>query len=76
MLVRGKIAHWFVKPDSDPTWNEEDWERAATYEARLQAKGVSETDRKFLIPCIVWSKKFPGMTFSNDIMKRIQDVSL
>ena len=76
MLIRGKISHWFVKPDHDDIWNEEDWGRAATYEALMQARGISETERRKLIPCAVWAKKFVGLQFCPDIMKRLQELSL
>ena len=74
MLVRGKIVQGFVKPESDPIWNEEDWSRASIYEARFQAHNVSESERQLLLPCIVWIKKFPGLTFSPNIMQRLKEV--
>jgi len=74
MLVRGKLAHWLVKPDGDDLWNTDDWGRAKTYEARWISKGVSESERAKLIPCIVWLKKFPGTQFRNDIMDRLSEL--
>lgn len=76
MLIRGKIVHWFVKPDPDSTWNEEDWGRAATYEARLQSLGISETERQKLIPCIVWAKKYKGLEFSKEIDVKLKELCL
>ena len=70
------MIHWFVKPDPDATWNEEDWARAATLEARMQSRGISEIERQKLIPCAVWAKKFAGLTFSPEIMARLKDLSL
>ena len=76
MLIRGKIAHWFVKPDHENIWNEEDWGRAAVLESRFLAMGMSERDRRQLIPCVVWSKKFTGLKFSKEIMDRLREFEL
>ena len=74
MLVRGKITNWFIQPDHDDTWNDEDWSRARTLEARWIAKGLTEEERRRLLPCAVWRKKFPGILFHEDIMKRLRSV--
>jgi hypothetical protein len=74
MLVRGKIMNWLVKPEGDPTWSEADWGRAATLEAKWKAQGVSEEERRKLIPCAIWSAKFPGLRFQSDVMMRLSNL--
>ena len=75
MIVRNKIIPWFVKPENDPCWSLADWGRAATIEAKWTSIGVSEDERRRLVPCYVWMKKFPGTRFSEDIMVRLQTLS-
>lgn len=72
MLIRGKITNWFIRPDPDDTWNDEDWSRANALEARWLAKGLTEEERRLLLPCAVWSKKFPGIMFQDYIMERLR----
>jgi len=74
MLIRGKIINWFVKPDNEDVWNEEDWGRAATLEARLISLGISEQERMKLIPCAVWLNKFEGLQFSEEIMMKLKEL--
>ena len=76
MLIRGKIIQWFVKPDDDLTWNEEDWGRASIFESRWASMGISETERRKLIPCAVWLKKCVGIYFSPEIMTRLKELML
>jgi hypothetical protein len=65
MLIRGTFAMpWILKPDGDPSWTEDDWGRAATLEIRWTHMGVSELDRRILLPCAVWKAKFPGLQYS------------
>jgi len=71
MLVRGSMSRWIVKPDGDVTWSEDDWGTANTLEARWKALGLSEDERRRLLPCAIWMKKFPGVVYSDDIMKRL-----
>jgi len=71
MLVRGTLRPWFIQPDGDATWTEIDWARAATLEARWVALGVAEEERRKLLPCAIWLKKFPGLRFEDPIMTRI-----
>ena len=72
MIIRGgKMSKWLLKPDPDNAWSQEDWGRAATLEARWNAMGVNEEDRRKLIPCAVWLYKFPGMQFHNSVMERL-----
>lgn len=75
MLSRGgTLSPWLVKPEGDLTWSEADWGRAATLEARWKMHGVSEHLRRQLIPCAVWMAKFPGLRFSEDIHKTLEDL--
>jgi hypothetical protein len=76
MLIRGKIIQWFVKPDEDATWNEEDWGRASILESRWASMGISENERRKLIPCGVLLKKYVGIVFSPEIMTRLKELSL
>ena len=66
--------HWLIKPDNEDLWNDEDWGRAKTYEARLLSQGINESERSKLIPCIVWMKKFPGIQFRSDIMEKLSEI--
>lgn len=75
MLQRaGKLMPWIVRPAGDPTWSAADWGRAATLEAKWKLTGVSESDRRTLIPCAVWSAKFPGMIYDVGVMQRLNDL--
>jgi hypothetical protein len=71
MIRDGKIYGQFIKPDGDATWNADDWGRAATLEARFSFLGMSEAERRTLIPCAVWKAKFPGLKYSDPIEKRL-----
>ncbi len=72
MLVRGgKLSRWIMKPDGDPTWSDADWGRAATLESRWRMAGISEDERRKLIPCAVWLAKFPGLHLQQEIMDRL-----
>ena len=65
ILIRGKhVMPWILKPEGDPVWNAEDWSRASTLEIRWTALGVSEKDRRELLPCAIWKAKFPGLTYA------------
>lgn len=68
--------NWFVKPENEDVWNEDDWGLAAILEARWLSLGVSEKDRRKLIPCAVWKKKHIGITFSESIMNRLKELEL
>jgi hypothetical protein len=73
MLVRkGSFVPWIVKPEGDAIWNRMDWGRAATLEARWSTMGVSEEERRQLIPCAVWKAKFPGLTYTPAVESRLQ----
>ena len=77
MLIRGgKLLPWLIKPDGDAVWSSVDWGRAAALEARWHMLGVSESERHSLIPCAVWSAKFPGMIFNDATMKRLAELSV
>lgn len=71
---RGKLLPYLVKPDSTAAWSAADHGRAATLEGRLQAAGLSETERRKLIPCLVWSAKVPGLQYKDGMEKRIAEV--
>lgn len=75
MLCRGgQLKPWILKPDGDNTWTVEDWGRAATLEARFSAMGVTEEERRKLIPCAVYISKFPGTLYDIVTMKRLHEL--
>ena len=75
MLVCGNsISPWCVKPDGDMTWNAEDWGRAQSLEIRFHRLGVSENERRMLIPAAVWRVKYRGLQFQDDIMRRLDEL--
>ncbi len=67
----GKLIPWIVQPDGDPTWSAADWGRAATLEARFARMGVSEMERRRLVPCAVWKAKWPETTFCATTERRL-----
>jgi hypothetical protein len=76
LLVRGgKLIPWLIKPDGDFTWSESDWARAQTLEARWKMHGINEATRRQLIPCAIWSAKFPGLVFHTEVQKQLVDLS-
>lgn len=77
MLVRGhQMRPWILKPDQDPCWNTEDWGRAATLEMRWTALGVSEKDRRELLPCAIWKAKFPGLTYNPIVESKLRSLAV
>lgn len=73
MLLRGgRVYEWIQVPEGDPTWNAEDWGRAKTLEARWIALGISEQDRRQLLPCAVWKAKFPGLQYNPLIESKLR----
>lgn len=76
MLQRaGKLMPWIVRPAGDPTWSAADWGRAATLEAKWKMAGVSESERRTLVPCAVWAAKFPGLLYDSSVMQRLDELS-
>jgi len=76
MLSRGgKLIRWLVKTESDITWTDTDVSRAGTLEARWKMMGISEEERRRLIPCAVWIARFPGLVYPEEIMKRVEELS-
>jgi hypothetical protein len=71
---RGKLIPYIVKPESTAAWSPADHGRAATLEARLQAQGLSEKERRRWIPCLVWSAKIPGLRYSDAVERRMADL--
>ena len=67
----GKLMPWVLKPDDDPTWSAADWGRAAADEARFASLGVSEAERRKLVPCAVLKAKWPELVFSAAVEKRL-----
>ena len=67
----GRLVPWVLRPDDDPTWSAADWGRAATLEARFSALGVSEAERRRLVPCAVLKSKWPETVFSPAVEKRL-----
>jgi len=75
MLQRGtNLIAWIAKPDGDKTWNNDDYARAATYEMRWRALGVSEPERLRLISCAVQIAKYPGTVYNEQTMKRLNEL--
>jgi hypothetical protein len=75
MLVRGgKMIRWLVKPEGDRIWSDADWGRAAALEARWKSAGMSESDRRRLIPCAIWIAKFPGMLLHESVMAELNPI--
>lgn len=75
MLVCGNsIYPWCVKPDGDITWNKEDWGRAQSLEIRFHRLGVSESERRMLIPAAVWRAKHPGTKFNATVTTRLDEL--
>jgi hypothetical protein len=63
-----------VVPERTATWTAADDGRAQTYEAILARKGVSEAERRRLIPCLVWSAKVPGLRYPEAVERRLAEV--
>jgi hypothetical protein len=40
----------------------------------LTSKGVSEAERRRLIPCLVWSAKVPGLRYPEAVERRLAEV--
>lgn len=77
MLSRGgTLTQYLVRPDGDETWSADDWGRAMALEARWTTLGVSEEERRRYIPCAVLLAKFPGIVYSDNIMKRLDELSI
>lgn len=75
MLVRGnKMMPWVLKPDIDPIWNKHDIARAGTLEIKWNLAGVKEDERRRLLPCEIWRTKFPGLTFNDTVIKRLDEL--
>jgi hypothetical protein len=76
MLSRGgTLIRWMVRAEGDATWTETDVARAGTLEARWKMLGVSEEERRRLIPCAVWKARFPGLVYPDEIMKRLEELA-
>ncbi len=65
----------FVKPERDPCWSAADMGRATVYEARWVSMGVSEEERRRLLPCAVLKAKWPQTVFNDTVMKRLEELS-
>jgi len=63
-----------VRAEGDATWTETDVARAGTLEARWKMLGVSEEERRRLIPCAVWKARFPGLVYPEDIETRLREM--
>ena len=71
---RGRRSPVIVVPERTATWTAADDGRALTYEATLARKGVSEAERRRLIPCLVWSAKVPGLRYPEAVERRLAEV--
>jgi hypothetical protein len=67
----GKLIPWVIQPEGDSTWSDADWGRAATLEARWVSRGVSESERRKLLPCAVLKAKWPETVFSAAVERRL-----
>ena len=77
ILVRGKrMEPWILKPEGDATWSATDWAKAATLEIRWISMGVSEKERKELIPCAIWKSKFPGLQYAPLIESKLRALAV
>jgi hypothetical protein len=77
MHIRGNVMIPYInRPDGDSSWNETDYERAMTWEARLVSLGVADVERKQLVLCAVMTRKFPGITYPEAIVKKLQEYSI
>jgi len=74
MICRGGLLPYIVKPESTATWSPADYGRAATLEARLQKQGLSETERRNIIPCLVWSAKHPGLRYKEGVERKMVEL--
>jgi hypothetical protein len=70
---RGKLIPYLVKSETTAVWSATDHGRAMSLEARLQAEGLSESERRKLIPCLVWSTKVPGLRYKDSVEKRMAE---
>ena len=71
MFRAGVIHRGLATADDDSTWSAADRGRARTLDARYSALGVSEEERRRLVPCAVLQRKFPGIHFPADIETRL-----
>jgi hypothetical protein len=71
----GKLVPWVLRPDDDPTWSAVDWGRAAAIEARFASLGVSEAERRRLVPCAVLKAKWSELVFSTAVEKRLASLA-
>lgn len=74
LICGTSLLPWCIKPDGDMTWNKTDWARAQTLETRFHRLGINEDERRYLVPAAVWRMKWPGMVFSDTIMKRLDEL--
>ena len=75
MFRGGVVVPLRVQPDGDATWSANDWARAATLEARWFSSGVSEEERRMLLPCAVLRAKFPGIAFHPFVETRLRELA-
>jgi len=77
MHIRGNIMSPYInRPDGDISWTDIDYERAMTWEARLSSLGVEETERKNLVLCAVMIRKFPGISYPEEILAKLRSYSV
>ena len=73
--VRGGKMFMNLTIEIDPLWSVKDIGRLQALDARWASMAVEETERRSLLPCAVWSIKFPGTRYSSDIMKRLAELT-
>jgi hypothetical protein len=74
-MFRAGIIYRGLTVEDDSTWSAADKGRARTLDARYNALGVSEEERRRLLPCAVLQGKFPGIRFPAEIETRIASLA-
>ena len=70
-MFRAGVIYRGLTVEGDSTWSAADRGRALTLDARYSALGVSEEERRRLLPCAVLRVKFPGIHFPAEIERRL-----
>ena len=70
-MFRAGVIYRGLTVEGDSTWSAADWGRSRTLDARYSALGVSEEERRRLLPCVVLRGKFPGIRFPAEIETRL-----
>ncbi len=57
-----------------PVWNQDDINRAITYQVRFTALGVPEDRRRWLVPMAVWRRKNMGIRYDDAIEEELNEL--